>query len=184
MRFEPLEIPEVIKIIPRTHADDRGEFFETFREDMFNKVVGRSVKFVQDNQSLSVHTNTVRGLHYQSPPFAQGKLVRCMQGEIIDIAVDVRKDSQTYGHSVSVRLSVENKTQLWIPEGFLHGFSTLQPHTIVQYKCTNYYSPECDGNVFWNDPDLNLDWGIDNAASFVSDKDKKAPTFAEFMSPF
>lgn len=184
MKFESLEISDVIKITPRVFADDRGEFMETFKQSAFNEEVGKKVVFVQDNQSLSLTKGTVRGLHFQSPPFAQGKLVRCVKGAIVDVAVDVRKGSSTFGQYVSARLTASNHEQLWVPEGFLHGFSTLEPDTIVQYKCTNYYSPEADGNVFWNDPDLDIDWGINPDDAVLSAKDVKAPLFAAFTSPF
>lgn len=157
---------------------------ETFKSSLFLEKTGCDATFVQDNQSLSVSAFTVRGLHFQHPPFAQGKLVRCTQGEIIDIAVDVRKGSSTFGQHVSVHLTSENKEQLWLPEGFLHGFVTLVENTIVQYKCTNYYSAECDGNVRWNDETLDIDWGIDAKNAVLSDKDKLAPSFENFESPF
>ena len=184
MQFTPLAITDVIKITPRIFKDDRGEFMETFKSKAFNENLGTDISFLQDNQSLSLKANTVRGLHFQSPPFAQGKLVRCIQGEIIDVAVDIRKTSPTFGQSVSARLTAESNEQLWVPEGFLHGFATLVDNTIVQYKCTNYYSSECDGNVFWNDKDLNIDWGIDPEKAVLSAKDIKAPSFTEFDSPF
>ena len=184
MNFESQKIADVFKITPRSFGDDRGEFMETFKSSLFQEKTGCDATFVQDNQSLSVSPFTVRGLHFQHPPFAQGKLVRCTQGEIIDVAVDIRKGSPTFGQHVSVHLTSENKAQLWVPEGFLHGFSTLVPNTIVQYKCTNYYSAECDGNVMWNDEKLGIDWGIDGEYAILSDKDKLAPTFAKFDSPF
>lgn len=184
MKFEKLSIPDVIKITPQIHRDSRGEFMETFKHAAFNEAVGRYVSFLQENQSLSLAPFTVRGLHYQAPPFAQGKLLRCVSGEIIDIAVDIRKDSATYGQSVSAILSAENKEQLWIPEGFLHGFATLVPNTVIHYKCTNYFSASSGGAVFWNDPDLNLDWSFDPAAAVLSEKDKAADPFKGFQSPF
>lgn len=184
MKFVPQSIPDVIKIIPKTHQDIRGEFMETFKASTFNDAVGEEVVFVQDNESLSVNSYTIRGLHYQSPPVAQGKLIRCTQGEIVDIVVDVRKKSSTYGKSVSAILSPKNKCQIWVPEGFLHGFSTLQPNTIVQYKSTAYYTPECEGSVMWNDPDLNLDWGVKVNAVTLSQSDKDAIMFKIFDSPF
>jgi len=184
MKFTPLAIADVIKITPRIFKDDRGDFMETFKSQAFNNVVGKDITFVQDNQSLSLKANTVRGLHFQSPPFAQGKLVRCIQGAIMDVAVDIRKNSATFGQAVSAKLTAENNDQLWVPEGFLHGFATLMDKTIVQYKCTNYYSSDCDGNVIWDDADLNVDWGIDAEKAVLSAKDTKAPKFADFLSPF
>lgn len=157
---------------------------ETFKSSLFREKTNCDAIFVQDNQSLSVSPFTVRGLHFQHPPFSQGKLVRCIQGEIIDVAVDVRKGSRTFGEHVSVHITSENKAQLWVPEGFLHGFATLVPNTIVQYKCTNYYSAQCDGNVMWNDEVLGIDWGINPVEAILSEKDKLAQTFGSFQSPF
>lgn len=184
MLFETLDIPDVIKVTPRSLSDERGEFVETFKKSAFNEAVGREIDFVQDNQSMSIKANTVRGLHFQNPPFAQGKLVRCVSGSILDVAVDIRLNSPHFGKWVSAELTANNNCQLWIPEGFLHGFVTLTPNTIIQYKCTNYYSPECDGNVIWNDKDLNIDWAIDTEQAILSDKDIIAPSFKDFQSPF
>lgn len=184
MKIQPQYVSEILLITPKRFDDDRGYFMETFRQDIFQDHVKHTVNFVQSNHSLSRHAGTVRGLHYQSPPHAQGKLVRCTQGRIVDIAVDVRLGSETYGHSVRAALSAENGQQLWIPEGFLHGFVTQEPNTEVQYKCTDYYVPACDGSVLWNDSDLSLDWGIDNNNAILSKKDAQALPFAEFKSPF
>jgi len=184
MLFEALDIPEVIKITPQSIKDERGEFMETFKKYLFNDIIGKNVDFVQQNQSWSINSNTIRGLHFQTPPFAQSKLVTCINGSILDVAVDARLSSPTYGKWVSAELTAENNCQLWVPEGFLHGFATLMPNTLVQYKCTNYYSPECDGNVLWNDTGLNIDWGIDPDKAILSDKDLIAPSFKDFESPF
>jgi len=184
MNIQPLEIFDVKLITPKRFGDERGFFMETFRQDSFNESVGQNVTFVQDNHSLSTSANTLRGLHFQAPPHAQGKLVRCIRGSITDVAVDARKTSPSYGHHVSVKLSAENAQQLWVPKGFLHGFVTLEPHTEVVYKVTDYYSPECDGNVLWNDPDLAIDWGISEDSVVLSGKDAKAPTFNAFTTPF
>jgi dTDP-4-dehydrorhamnose 3,5-epimerase len=184
MRFERLAISDVVLITPRKFLDERGFFMETFRHENFCKFVGKDIRFIQDNHSLSISANTVRGLHYQLPPYAQGKLVRCTRGSIVDVAVDARQNSPTYGVHVTAKLTAENGCQLWVPEGFLHGFSTLDPYTEVQYKCTNYYSAECDGNRLWNDPALGIDWGIDPSLAILSDKDKLAPKFTDFDSPF
>lgn len=184
MLFEALEIPDVIKITPKSFKDNRGAFMETFKASAFNEALGRTVNFVQDNQSVSIKANTIRGLHFQTPPFAQGKLIRCVRGSIIDVAVDARSNSQSYGQWVSAALTAENNCQLWVPEGFLHGFATLEPNTIVQYKCTNYYSPECEGHVSWNDAKLNIDWGIGLGNAILSDKDLVASSFKNFKSPF
>ena len=139
---------------------------------------------MQENQSLSLPAFTIRGLHFQSPPHPQGKLVRCTQGAIIDVAVDARQGSSTYGQHVTAELTAKNSCQLWVPEGFLHGFVTLEANTEVQYKCTDYYSAECDGNILWNDSTLNINWAIDPLHAILSDKDKDAPLFKDFHTPF
>jgi len=184
MEFIQTTIPGVILVKPRRFGDDRGFFSETFRQNLFVKNVGTPVEFVQDNFSYSKFRGTVRGLHYQAPPFAQGKLVRCTRGEIMDVAVDTRPGSETYGHHVAEILSAENGHQLWVPEGCLHGFATLVDDCEVAYKVTNYYSSECDGNVMWNDPDLNINWGITDSEAILSDKDKIAPKFRNWKNPF
>jgi dTDP-4-dehydrorhamnose 3,5-epimerase len=169
---------------PRRISDERGYFSETFRQSVFDEATGGGIRFLQDNESLSMACGTVRGLHFQSPPHAQGKLVRCAQGALIDVAVDARVGSPTYGQHVRVELSADNGYQLWVPVGFLHGFATLEANTIIQYKCTDYYSKECDGNVLWNDPDLLIDWGIEESTAVLSPKDIDAPRFGDFDSPF
>jgi len=188
MQFEPQKIHDVVLIKPRQFGDDRGYFMETFRSDKFAEATGFDGQFVQDNQSFSAHANTVRGLHYQSPPHAQAKLVRCPRGGIIDVAVDMRPHSSTYGQWVSALLSAENAQQLFVPAGFLHGFSTLMPNTEVHYKCTDYYAADCDGSVAWNDPDLNVDWGVqygfDTTQAVLSEKDAMAPTLKKWDNPF
>jgi len=157
---------------------------ETFKADIFKEVTGSNLTFVQDNQSLSKDVGTVRGLHFQAPPHAQGKLVRCLRGKIIDVVVDARINSSTYGQHIKAELTDENGEQLWVPPGFLHGFVTLVPDTVIVYKCTDYYAPECDGNVLWNDPDLGIDWGLDSNKAILSNKDSNAPRFKDFESPF
>ncbi|MGB0906170.1 MAG: dTDP-4-dehydrorhamnose 3,5-epimerase [Maricaulaceae bacterium] len=184
MQFTSLKIADVIRVQTRRFGDDRGWFSETFKTSTFNEKVNKNISFVQDNHSFSAPVYTVRGLHYQSPPHAQGKLVRCPRGSILDVAVDIRRGSPTYGQWVSEVLSAENGTQLWVPEGFLHGFATLETDTEVQYKCTDYYAPECDGNIAWNDPTIGIDWGFDAGLAVLSNKDKVAPTFDTFESPF
>jgi len=184
MKTETFDIPGPMLVIPRLFEDDRGYFYESFREDKFNEALGERIEFVQDNQSRSVGVGTVRGLHYQSDPYAQGKLVRCLSGSIIDVIVDVRDGSPTFGQHLAVELTGENHHQLYVPVGFLHGFSTQSADAIVSYKVTNYYSPEADGNVFWDSPSLNLDWKVNKAQAIVSEKDKVAPTFAEWKTPF
>jgi len=184
MKFSKYDIQGPILIEPRLFEDHRGYFYESFRMNAFNEAVGKTIDFVQDNQSFSIAKGTVRGLHYQSNPFAQAKLVRCLSGGIIDIIVDVRKGSPTYGQHVRAELTSANHHQLFVPEGFIHGFSTLEDNTIVSYKVTNYYFAENDGSVMWNSPELGLDWGISEDIAVVSDKDKVAPDFSEWKSPF
>lgn len=184
MKIEALNISAVKLITPQKYEDARGYFMETFRQDTFNQALDEEVHFVQDNHSLSAMAGTIRGLHFQAPPYGQGKLVRCTQGSIIDVAVDARKSSPTYGSYVSAKLSAENAQQLWVPIGFLHGFVTLEPNTEVIYKVTNYYSKECDGNVLWNDRDLGINWGLDERTPILSEKDMNAPLFKDFKSPF
>jgi dTDP-4-dehydrorhamnose 3,5-epimerase len=178
-----LEIPEVKLITPDRFGDDRGFFSETFNQQRFADA-GIKADFVQDNHSLSAVKGTVRGLHYQSPPFAQAKLVRVLRGAILDVAVDVRKGSATFGKWVSAELSAANGTQIFVPRGFLHGFATLEPDTEIAYKVDNYYSRECDGAVAWNDPDLAIDWRVEGKDAVLSEKDAAAPAFADFASPF
>lgn len=177
------EIEGVLILTPKRWADARGFFVETWNADRFRQA-GLAQDFVQDNHSYSAEAGTIRGLHYQSPPHAQAKLVRVMRGAVIDVAVDVRKDSPTYGRHVRALLSAENGAQLFVPTGFLHGFATLDPHTDVAYKVTDYYAQPNDGGVLWNDPDLAIDWGVDPARAVLSDKDASAPRFADFKSPF
>lgn len=175
------EIEGLLIITPKVFKDDRGEFMESFNKQKFDEAVGREVDFVQDNQSVS-KKGVLRGLHFQTPPFAQGKLVRVIKGAVIDIAVDIRKESPTYGDYVAVELSAENKEQFWIPEGFAHGFVALEDETTFLYKCTNYYAPQCEGTILWNDPILNIDWGIDNP--IISEKDALGQEFSNFVSDF
>lgn len=178
-----LEIPDIKLVVPKRFGDQRGFFSETYNQRVFNEA-GITANFIQDNHSLSAEPGTVRGLHYQSPPFAQAKLVRVLSGAIIDVVVDVRKHSPTYGKWVSAELSAENGIQIFVPRGFLHGFSTLLPNTEISYKVDNYYSRECDGAVIWNDPDLAIEWGIDPATATLSEKDAAAPPFSDFVTPF
>lgn len=177
------EIDGVLILTPKRWADARGFFVETWNAERFSRA-GLPAAFVQDNQSHSAEAGTVRGLHYQAPPRAQGKLVRVLRGAVIDVAVDARRGSPTYGRHVRALLSAENGAQLYVPQGFLHGFATLEPNTDVAYKVTDYYSQPHDGAILWNDPDLAIDWGIDPARAVLSEKDAKAPRFADFRSPF
>ena len=164
-----------------TFRDNRGYFMELYNELRLNNAIHEEVSFVQDNISNS-HKNVVRGLHFQAPPFAQGKLVKVLKGKILDVVVDIRKESRTYGKHIKIELSEQNHTQIWIPEGFAHGFIALEDNTLLSYKCTNYYSKEHEMALLWNDPDLNIEWDIENP--IVSDKDLKAPAFKTFKSPF
>ncbi len=177
------KIPDVIRLVPRRFGDNRGFFTETWNQNRLADS-GIETTFVQDNHSYSAEKGTIRGLHYQSPPHAQGKLVRVGRGAVLDVAVDVRKGSPTYGQWVSEELSADNGAQLWVPRGFLHGFITLTPDVDLFYKVDGYYSPECDGAVRFDDPDLGIDWGIDTADAVLSDKDAKAPAFRDFVTPF
>ena len=174
----PLEGLLVIK--PKIFTDDRGHFFESWSKVAFEKE-GLDINFVQDNQSLSAK-GVLRGLHFQNPPFAQGKLVSVIIGVVMDVAVDIRKSSTTFGQHFSVVLSGENKTSLWIPPGFAHGFITLKDNTIFTYKCTEAYDKESEGSILWNDKDLNIDWGMENP--IVSGKDAESPTFAKLSTQF
>lgn len=175
MEAERTTIEDVIILTPKVFADSRGFFMETFREDTFEKL-GITTKFVQENHSKSIGKVT-RGLHYQIAPFAQAKLVRCTQGRIFDVAVDIRPGSKTFGEWVGVELSEENKKQVYIPEGFAHGFCTLTEEAEVMYKCNRYYSKEHERGVRWNDPELKIDWPLNK--SILSEKDNKLPLFKE-----
>lgn len=173
MEVTRFEIEGPVLIRPRVFADDRGYFYESFNESSFRNA-GLETGFVQDNQSLS-KKGTLRGLHFQNPPYAQGKLVRVVQGSVMDVAVDIRKDSPTYGKHISIELSAENKLMLWIPPGFAHGFITLEDDTLFLYKCTNLYNKESESGIIWNDDELKIDWGI--STPLVSDKDMLLSSF-------
>lgn len=174
-------IEGLLELIPRVFEDNRGSFFESFNSSKFKEAVGKEIVFVQDNQSVS-KKNVLRGLHFQEPPHAQGKLVRVVSGAVLDIALDLRSNSATYGEHHSVVLTGENNKMFWIPEGFAHGFLALEDNTIFSYKCTNYYSPDSEGTIMWNDPDLNIDWGNNNL--LISEKDKNGMEFRNFVSRF
>ena len=163
---------------PRKFEDDRGYFFESFNEKTFNEQTNTETHFVQDNQSFSTK-NVIRGLHAQSGAHAQAKLVRVLKGEVIDVAVDARKNSPTFGQHVAVKLSAENNKQLFVPRGCLHGFSVLSEEAIFFYKCDNFYHKESEQGVMFNDPELNIDWGIEPGKEIVSEKDAILPTFTE-----
>ena len=183
MDIQETALPEVKLLTPRRFGDDRGYFSESYSRRAF-EAAGLSFTFVQDNESLSAEVGTLRGLHYQSPPHAQAKLVRVVRGAILDVAVDVRQGSPRFGKWVSVELSAENGQQLLVPRGFLHGFVTLQPDTHVLYKADGLYAPEADGNVAWDDPDLAVDWGFTPDHVHLSGKDQVAPKLADWTSPF
>lgn len=167
-------------IQPRVFEDKRGYFFESFNEKAFADA-GINIDFIQDNQSLS-GAGILRGLHFQAPPFAQAKLVRVIKGAVIDVAVDIRKDSPTYGQHFSIELNENNKTQLLVPAGFAHGFVTLEDNTIFSYKCSNLYNKESEGGILWNDKDLGIQWNI--ADPVISEKDEILPAFKDLVSPF
>ena len=183
MQIETLKIPNIILISPRQFSDPRGTFSEVYNRAVL-AVHGIDIDFVQDNQSLSHATGTVRGLHFQTPPFAQAKLVRVIRGRIFDVAVDMRISSATYGRHVAVELSAENRRQLLVPVGFAHGFCTLEPDTEVIYKVSAPYAPEHDAGVLWNDPDLGIPWPVEAGRAVLSEKDARLPRFSEMQSPF
>ncbi len=180
MQVETFEIKGPLLITPKVFADERGHFFESYSKELFRQN-GIIFDFVQDNQSLS-HKGTLRGLHFQAPPYEQGKLIRVSQGKVIDIIVDIRQSSPTYGQNITVELSHTNHKQLWVPLGFAHGFAVMEDNTIFQYKCTNYYNKNSEGGIIYNDSQLNLNWEVHNP--IISQKDLLLPTFSHFQSPF
>jgi len=171
-------------LTPRRFGDARGFFCESWNRKTLHEAGIDLPEFVQDNHSLSHQVGTVRGLHFRSPPHAQGKLVRCGRGRLFDVAVDIRRDSPSYGRWLGVELSFDGGRQLWLPPGFLHGFVTREPDTEIIYKCTDHYAPDCDGAVRWDDPDLAIDWGLAPDAAVLSAKDAAAPLLRDFASPF
>jgi dTDP-4-dehydrorhamnose 3,5-epimerase len=183
MIIRKFDIPDVKLIVPKRLTDVRGHFSETWSDRMFRQEIA-DVAFVQDNQSLTVKKGTVRGLHFQRPPFAQGKLVRIVRGSILDIAVDIRKGSPTYGHHVATKLDAVEGAQLWVPPGFLHGFCTLEDQTEVFYKVTAYYSRDHDAGVLWSDPDLRINWPVEADSAVLSRKDQTHPRLAEMPDCF
>ena len=183
MEFRTFGLDGPVEIIPRRIEDERGYFSEIFRLNSFTERAG-PVEFVQDNQSLSVRPGTIRGLHFQSLPAAQGKLVRCLAGRLVDVAVDLRHDSPSFGRWVSVILSPEENNQLWVPVGFGHGFCTLDPDTIISYRVTSYYSPENDKGVAWDDPDIAVQWPEIADPDTLSSKDRNQPSLAELPHLF
>ena len=183
MDIREFEIPDVKLIVPKRFCDVRGYFAETWSDRLFRREVA-NVAFVQDNQSVSAKKGTVRGLHFQKPPVAQGKLVRVARGSILDIAVDIRKASPTYRQHVAVRLEAVAGAQLWVPPGFLHGFCTLEDETEVLYKATSYYSPGHDAGVLWSDPDLAINWPLDGMSLVLSEKDQRLPRLRDLPDLF
>ena len=177
MQFEKLAIPEVVLFTPKVFGDERGFFFESFNQNVFEQATGTAPAFVQDNHSKSVR-GVLRGLHYQLPPHAQGKLVRVVQGAVFDVAVDIRRSSPTFGRWVGALLSADNKRQLWIPPGFAHGFVTLSDTAEFLYKTTDFYAPSAERAIIWNDPTIGVDWGYDGTP-VLSGKDQQALPLAQ-----
>ena len=181
MIFTKTDIEGLVIIETKKYVDDRGYFFESYQHQKFCEFIGKEIKFVQENESMS-SLHVIRGLHFQKPPFAQGKLVRVSFGKVIDVVVDIRTNSSTYGKTFSLELSQENGKQLWIPEGFAHGFVSLEENSLLNYKCTNYYNQASEDAIAWNSVNLGINWGIENP--IVSDKDQIAKDFSTFVSPF
>ena len=182
MKFVNTPIEGLVIIEPTVFEDDRGCFLESYNKKKFEKAIG-NVSFVQDNESKSSR-GVLRGLHFQKPPYAQAKLVRCIKGRVLDIAVDIRDGSDTYGEHITVELSGENKKQVFIPRGFAHGFLVLSNTAIISYKIDNSYAPAYDAGIRWDDPTLNIHWGVNESEVLVSEKDAKLPFFSEFETPF
>jgi dTDP-4-dehydrorhamnose 3,5-epimerase len=183
MLIESTPLQGVLILTPARHGDARGFFSESWSRKVLAGH-GIDLDFVQDNHSLSAVPGTVRGLHFQSPPHAQDKLVRCGRGALFDVAVDIRVGSPSYGQWFGVELTADNGKQLLVPKGFLHGFATREPDTEIVYKCTDYYAPACDGAIRFDDPGIGIDWGFDMSLAVLSAKDKAAPLLADFKSPF
>lgn len=183
MIIQKTELDGLLILKPTRYGDARGFFSESWSKARLNDA-GIDMEFVQDNHSMSGQIGTVRGLHFQSPPHAQDKLVRCGHGCLFDVAVDIRRGSPTYGKWVGVELSFENGKQLLVPKGFLHGFVTRTPDTEIIYKCSDYYAPDCDGAIRFDDPDIGINWGLGGTAPVLSEKDAFAPLLKEFNSPF
>ena len=182
MKFVNTPIEGLVIIEPTVFGDNRGYFLESYNKKEFEKAIGK-ISFVQDNESKSAK-GVLRGLHFQKPPYAQAKLVRCIEGKVLDIAVDIRDGSETYGEHITVELSGENKKQVFIPKGFIHGFLVLSNTATVSYKVDNNYAPEYDAGIRWDDPTLNIQWGVNESEVLVSEKDAKLPFFSEFETPF
>ncbi|MFG6562387.1 dTDP-4-dehydrorhamnose 3,5-epimerase [Sulfitobacter sp. 1A15299] len=183
MKIEKTALDGLLILSPKRHGDARGFFSESWSKSRLAEA-GINIDFVQDNHSMSSQLGTLRGLHFQSPPHAQDKLVRCGRGCLFDVAVDIRRGSPTYGRWVGVELSFENGKQLLVPKGFLHGFVTRTPETEIIYKCSDVYAPDCDGAIRFDDPDIGIDWGLEGRGPVLSDKDANAPYLNDFESPF
>lgn len=183
MKIERLSIPDVLLITPAKHGDERGFFSEVFRDDLL-RPFGVEQPFVQDNHVFSASRGVLRGLHFQKPPLAQGKLVRCMRGAVLDVAVDIRAGSATFGQHVAVELTAANWSQIWVPPGFAHGYITLQPDCEIIYKVTGYYAPENEAGIAWDDPALGIDWRVEAADLTLSAKDTRNPKLADIRTPF
>ncbi len=183
MNIIKTDIEGVLIVEPRIFGDARGYFFESYNARDFREQTGIDVTFIQDNESCSSY-GVVRGLHFQKPPYAQAKLVRVVEGTVLDVAVDIRKGSATYGQHVAVELSTDNKRQLFLPKGMAHGFAVLSERAVFQYKCDEYYHPEAEGAIAWDDPTLAIDWQIELDKVLLSDKDRRHPSFNDFVTPF
>ena len=183
MKFIPQSISDVVLIEPTVHGDNRGYFVETFRQDLFEEAVGYQINFIQDNESKSTK-GVLRGLHYQLPPYTQAKLVRIIEGSVLDVAVDIRKSSPTFGQHVAVELTAENKRQLFVPHGFAHGFVVLSDSATFTYKVDNYYEPEYDRGIAFDDKDLVIDWQLPLEILQLSEKDKSLPNLANTKNLF
>jgi dTDP-4-dehydrorhamnose 3,5-epimerase len=183
MKVEPLAIADVKLVEPKTFKDARGSFSETWNNRVFQEL-GIAADFVQDNHVWSDEAGTLRGLHFQSPPHAQGKLVRVTKGAILDVAVDIRRQSPSFGKHVSAVISAGNGLQIWVPEGFAHGYVTMEPNTEVLYKVTDYYAPGAEGGILWSDPALAIDWQTEDDTVVLSDKDLRLSLFSDFETPF
>ena len=184
MRVIPTDIPDVKILEPKKHGDNRGFFSEIYSRKALRDLAGIDIEFVQDNHSLSAEKGVLRGLHYQMPPMAQDKLIRVVRGAVLDVAVDIRRGSPTFGRHVSAVISAENWRQIFVPIGFAHGFVTLESNTEVVYKVSNYYSPAHDRGILWNDPALGIDWGVSPAEAVLSEKDRKNPKLADARDLF
>lgn len=183
MNFRTFEVHGILEITPVKHADERGYLSEIFRQDVFRSEVA-DVEFLQENQSLSIRPGTIRGVHFQTHPYAQGKLVRCLAGSLLDIAVDLRHGSATFGHSVPIVLTAEQNNQFWVPVGFGHAFCTLEPNSVISYRVTNYYSAANDMGLAWDDPQLAIEWPAIADPETLSAKDRRLPRLQELPAYF